>query len=222
MVRVKICGITRLVDAKNAIDAGADMLGFNFYKPSPRYISPEDCTAIVSELRMDSALAHNQVTFVGVFVNHQLDEVHRIMDTCDLSLAQLSGDEKPIDLEVMGERALKVIRATENETIAEVGYHFPIRETPPAFLVDASVKGHYGGTGKTADWEQAAELAERLPILLAGGLKPGNVHQAVQRVQPWGVDAASGIEISPGVKDIAKMKQFVSEARAHNAEEIAK
>ena len=198
MTKIKICGIKTIRDALAAMDAGADLLGFNFYPKSLRYIDPGICRDIMSVMRK---YAH--ITYVGVFVNASPAEIRATMETCALTLAQLHGDETSEMLHSLYGKAFKAFRGIpENLT----GF---LREEAPAFLMDASVKGAYGGTGVTANWSAAAELANHYPILLAGGLTPENVAEAVWRVKPWGVDAASGVESSPGVKDPTKMKAFV-------------
>ena len=202
-MKIKICGITSLEDARAAINAGADMLGFNFYPKSPRYINIDICRDIASVLRKDYA----NITLVGVFVNMPGGQVDTILKDCSLDLAQLHGDEKSEMLAALGGRAFKAFRGVpENIT----GY---TRSAPPALLVDAAVKGVYGGSGVVADWSAAAELSKRVPLLLAGGLTPENVAEAVRQVQPWGVDVASGVEASPGVKDAEKMAAFVAAVR---------
>jgi phosphoribosylanthranilate isomerase len=198
MTKIKICGIKTAKDALAAMDAGADMLGFNFYPKSPRYIDPGICRDIMSVMRK---YAH--ITYVGVFVNASLAEIRATMETCALTLAQLHGDEPSEMLNSLYGRAFKAFRG-----IPESLNGFA-REDAPAFLVDASVKGAYGGTGIKADWSGAAQLAAQYPLLLAGGLTPENVAEAVRRVKPWGVDVASGVESSPGVKDPVKMDAFV-------------
>lgn len=197
MTRIKICGIKTANEALAAMDAGADLIGFNFYPKSPRYISVGQCRDVMSVMRK-----YGHITYVGVFVNAPLEEIRATMDTCALTLAQLHGDETPEMLNTFYGRAFKAFRGVP---LTLNGF---IREEPPAFLLDASVKGAYGGTGVTADWSTAAELARQYPLLLAGGLTPENVAEAVRRVRPWGVDVASGVESSPGVKDANKMKAF--------------
>jgi phosphoribosylanthranilate isomerase len=208
MTKIKICGIKTVRDALAAMDVGADMLGFNFYPKSPRYIDPGQCRDIMAVMRK---YAH--ISYVGVFVNASLAEIRATMDTCALTLAQLHGDESSEILNSLYGRAFKAFRGIPRSLNGFV------REEAPAFLADASVKGAYGGTGSTADWSAAAELSKHYPILLAGGLTPENVAEAVRRVQPWGVDVASGVESSPGVKDPVKMKAFVREVRAESREQ---
>lgn len=206
---VKICGITTLDDALAALDAGADLLGFNFYPPSPRYIAPAACTALVQELRRRGVRAG----LIGVFVNMSPAEVAAILDACDLDLAQLSGDEPAADLERLGERAFKAIRPRDADHAAALAATCARRMAPPALLVDAAAgAGRFGGTGQSADWTAAAVLAATMPILLAGGLRPDNVAAAIAAVRPWGVDVASGVETAPGRKDPKKMAAFVRAA----------
>lgn len=205
MTKIKICGITNLNDALAAADAGADLLGFNFYPESPRYIDIGLCRGITSKLL--NRYAH--VVFVGVFVNMPASEIYATIETCGLELAQLHGDETPEMLVVLGGRAFKAFHGVPDDTTI-TGY---TRVAAPALLVDAAVKGVYGGSGVVADWSAAAELSKGVPLLLAGGLTPENVAEAVRQVHPWGVDVASGVEVSPGVKDFGKMKRFVEAAR---------
>jgi indole-3-glycerol phosphate synthase/phosphoribosylanthranilate isomerase len=206
--RVKICGITTQQDALAAVDAGADMIGFNFYPKSRRYITPEACWRIVSALTQYAP----HVTLVGVFVNAIRSEIEAIADDCHLDLVQFSGDEPPEFLRALGPRAFKGIRPTSLEEAQTDAARFA-RSASPALLVDAYRPGEYGGTGHTGDWGLAQKLAAQYPILLAGGLTPDNVAAAVAQVHPWGVDVASGVESRPGKKDASKMTTFVQAAR---------
>ena len=207
-MRVKVCGITTRQDALAAVDAGADMLGFNFYPQSKRYILPEKCVRIVSYL----AQYTTRVQLVGVFVNATRAEIAAIADDCHLDLVQLSGDESSEFLHTLGPQAFKGIRPASLEEAQTDAARFA-RSASPVLLVDAYRPGEYGGTGHTGDWELARMLATQYPILLAGGLNPDNVAAAVAQVRPWGVDVASGVESSPGKKDAAKMAAFVRAAR---------
>lgn len=202
MTKIKICGIKTVNDALAAMDAGADLLGFNFYPKSPRHIDVGTCRDIMSVMRK-----YGQITYVGVFVNALVDEIRATMETCGLALAQLHGDETSEMVQCLDGKAFKAFRG-----VFENPNSFA-RDNAPALLVDASVKGAYGGTGVTADWKSAAELAKKYPILLAGGLTPENVAEAVRQVNPWGVDVASGVEFAPGLKDAKKMKAFVKAVR---------
>jgi phosphoribosylanthranilate isomerase len=206
MIHIKFCGITSLEDALAAIEAGADHLGFNFYPPSPRSIGMEKCAGITAIL----AKEHPQVKRVGVFVNAPVGQIRTIMETCSLDLAQLHGDEPPQALASLEGCAFKAFRGVPDLSISD---YAKLTRGAPALLVDAQVAGAFGGTGVTADWPAARALARRYPLLLAGGLTPENVTQAVRQVRPWGVDAASGVEAGPGKKDPGRMKAFVQAAR---------
>jgi phosphoribosylanthranilate isomerase len=215
---IKICGVKTLEVALAVVDAGADMLGFNFYPPSPRYIEPEVCAELLVNLKRHVAgrkLQAPSFFSVGVFVNEIPQRVREIMAVCNLDLAQLAGDESAEDLAALDGKAFKAVRP---KSIAEADRLFQQcgRSQPPALLVDAHVKGAYGGTGETGDWALARHLATQASILLAGGLNPENVDVAVRAVNPWGVDVASGVESSPGIKDPAKISAFISAARSES------
>ena len=203
MTQIKICGLKTLTDALAAIHAGADYLGFNFYPKSPRFVEKQTCAKITSVLKQK----HPHIKLVGVFVNSSVEEVKDILTTCSLDLAQLHGDETVGMLKALDGKAFKAFRG-----IPENINGFARTESP-ALLLDASVKGVYGGSGVTADWDGAAELAKTYPLLLAGGLTPENVAEAVSRVKPWGVDVASGVESTVGAKDAGKMVEFVKAVR---------
>jgi len=202
MTKIKICGIKTVTAALAAMDAGADLIGFNFYPKSPRYVEVGMCRNIMSVVRQDG-----RAKTVGVFVNASVSEILATMDTLGLNLAQLHGDETVEMLNQLDGKGFKAFRGIP-ESVSEFA-----RSVSPAFLVDASVKGVYGGSGVTTDWDGAAELAKKYPLLLAGGLTPENVAEAVRRVKPWGVDVASGVESAPGEKDASKMKAFVRAVR---------
>jgi phosphoribosylanthranilate isomerase len=216
MTRVKICGITRLEDALSAAELGADYLGFNFYPGSKRYIGPEACKQIVAGLERVGMTIQK----VGVFVNANLEAIETILESCQLDLAQLSGEEPFEILEALGERGFKAVRPRSQDEAQVVSIMARVRKTPPALLVDAYQAGGYGGTGQTADWDTAAQLAKAYPVLLAGGLTPANISEALRRVRPWGVDVASGVERAPGIKDRAKMKAFIQTVKDESVEEI--
>jgi len=203
MTKIKICGIKTLNDALAAIHAGADYLGFNFYPKSVRFVEKESCAEKTSVLKKDFP----HIKLVGVFVNSSVEEMKDILETCSLDLAQLHGDETSEILSALNGKAFKAFRGVP-ENINGFA-----RDDAPAFLVDAAVKGLYGGSGVTADWSGAAELAKKYPLLLAGGLTAENVAGAVRRVKPWGVDVASGVESAPGEKDAAKLSAFVKKVR---------
>jgi phosphoribosylanthranilate isomerase len=219
MTKIKICGIKTLKDALAAIEAGADFLGFNFYTKGVRFIEKSACAQITSVLKRE----HPNIKIIGVFVNSPIDEVNDILKTCSLDLAQLHGDEPPEMLSAFNGKAFKAIRLSASISVNTSVYPFLKSATQsvhpfssvenPALLIDATVKGVYGGSGVTADWAAAAELAKQYPLLLAGGLTPENVTDAIRQVNPWGVDVASGVESSAGVKDAAKISAFVKAVR---------
>lgn len=198
MTKIKICGIKTVQDALAAMSAGANLIGFNFYPKSPRYIDVGTCRDIMFVMRK-----YGHVAYVGVFVNSSVEEIYATMETCGLAFAQLHGDESPEMLKALDGKAFKAFRGIP------VNVEGFIRREAPTLLVDAAVKGVYGGSGVTADWSAAGELAKKYPLLLAGGLTPENVAEAVRQVRPWGVDVASGVESEPGKKDASKMKAFV-------------
>lgn len=208
MTKIKICGIKTVTDALAAMDAGADLIGFNFYPKSPRYIDLGQCRDIMSVMRR-----YGHIKYVGVFVNAPVEEIRATVETCGLSLAQLHGDETSEILNSLDGKAFKAFRGVPQNIDGFA------RQAAPALLVDASVHGTYGGTGVTADWDDAAKLAKKYPLLLAGGLTPENVRAAIEQVKPWGVDVASGVESAPGEKDAKKMKAFVQAARAGQSQD---
>jgi phosphoribosylanthranilate isomerase len=217
-MKVKICGIRTVEDALAVIEAGADMLGFNFYPDSPRYITPGDCMRLV--VRLETALREEiyDVVMVGVFVNQSHEFIHAVFRDCHLDLVQLAGDEPPEILESLGESSFKALRPASMESLEEDVLRYPPRKTAPAWLVDSYRKGQYGGTGETGDWAMARVLAKRAPILLAGGLNADNVAEAIRQVGPWGVDVASGVESAPGVKDPHKVRDFIRAVRSFQQE----
>ncbi len=213
-VMVKVCGIKKLEDALAAVEAGVDMLGFNFYPSSPRYISPLDCA------HLQAALDNRGLSIdaVGVFVNIPSEEIRSILSDCHLSLAQLSGDEQLADLQELKTHSYKAIRPRNMAEAIDQGYFYAQRASTPALLIDACHPGQYGGTGQTGDWSLAQALAMQYPVLLAGGLTPQNVTSALKQVRPWGVDVASGVESAPGGKDPEKMAAFVRAVREFTQE----
>jgi phosphoribosylanthranilate isomerase len=205
MIHLKICGITTLSDALVALDAGADMIGYNFYPLSKRYLRPEACAEIQNEL----ARRNVAVTTVGVFVNASQQEIEQTVALCNLGYAQLSGDEGVEFVQGLEVPWFKAIRPGAREEAVRDGDLFG-RPAPPALLVDSFRPGQYGGTGEVGDWGLASALAGSFSILLAGGLTPENVQLAIEQVNPWGVDVASGVESAPGVKDASKIRRFVN------------
>ena len=203
--------MTNLEDARVAIAAGADFLGFICYPPSPRYVTPDQIAGVLSDLRPLSS----DFRAVGVFVDEPLASVQQILAQTGLDLAQLHGGESPAVLKQLDGRAFKALRPTslaQAETdVARFASLGP--GSGPDLLLDAYHPAAYGGTGQRADWDIAAALAPTCRLLLAGGLNPTNVAEAVARVQPWGVDVSSGVEIAPGRKDHAAVRAFVAKAK---------
>lgn len=217
-MKIKICGIKTFEDALTVIEAGADMLGFNFYPASPRYITPGDCMSLI--VRMETELREElaDVNLVGVFVDAGADFIHGVFRDCHLDLIQLSGNEPPELLEALGERAFKALRPVSAGDLADALRRYPRRMAAPTWLVDAYSAGSFGGTGLSANWELARELARSAQIILAGGLRPDNVAEAIRQVNPWGVDVASGVESAPGVKDARKVRDFIRAVRSYQQE----
>ena len=214
-MRVKICGITNVDDARDAIEAGADLLGFNFYPKSPRCITPEKARVVATQIRSKG----QGPLLVGVFVNAPLVEMRSVLEFAQIDLAQLHGDEPASVLEQSNGRGFKALRPTlEKEAESAAARFAPYGPPAPALLIDAHRQDQYGGTGHMADWTIATKLAQRYPILLAGGLTVDNVAEAIRQVRPWGVDVASGVEVSPGKKDAGKMRAFVERCRAVNTD----
>lgn len=224
MTRVKICGITRLDDAIDALEAGADYLGFILYPPSPRAIAVEALATLTAELRHHP---RTQAMFgrptppllVGVFVNETAKAMGAVLEACGLDLAQLSGDE-PADIVTgldspLHGRAYKAIRprtTAEAENMAAT--YASAAGGGPRLLLDTPHGRLYGGTGEAGDWNVAAALSAAMPgIMLAGGLTPGNVAEAVRRARPFAVDVASGVEVGPGRKDSQLVRAFIANAR---------
>jgi phosphoribosylanthranilate isomerase len=204
MVRVKICGITNSADALAAIDAGANLLGFNFYEKSPRHITEAEAAKIRPQLP-------KKVEAVGIFVNAPPAEVAALCKSLKLDVAQLHGDEAPqtaaeVSRNVSVWKAFRVEPDFRLQTLDEYPEAF-------AFLFDAALTGQYGGTGHATDWDVARRAAVGHRIILAGGLKVENVAAAVRIVRPYAVDVASGVESKPGKKDHGLLREFVQEVR---------
>lgn len=221
MTRIKICGVTRLENALMCADAGADLLGLNFYPPSPRYLTPEDARALTDGLRAE--LGDQCPVLVGVFVNASADDLMQIMNTAGLDAVQLSGDESIDVVQALNGRAIKALRprdAAEAAALADTFLPYaPQDERLPSLLVDAYHKHLYGGTGEQASLDVAQAFKERVPrFMLAGGLTPDNVAERVRVIQPWAVDVASGVEAGqPGIKDAARVRAFIAAVRQEQA-----
>jgi phosphoribosylanthranilate isomerase len=190
-VLVKICGITRAEDAKAAVAAGAGAVGFIFWPGSVRSVEPRRVREIVAGIPPF-------VTTVGVFVNQTLDEIHDAVEISGVSAVQLHGDEEPSFAAAVRRPVIKALDRVSTDVPEEWPEHVML-------LIDAHDPVRRGGTGERADWEAAARLSARRRVMLAGGLNPGNVADAVARVQPFGIDLSSGVEARPGIKDPAKL-----------------
>jgi phosphoribosylanthranilate isomerase len=200
MTKIKICGITNLEDAQLAMNLGADMIGFNFYKKSPRYIDPEKARMIIDMLSPN-------VENAGVFVNAPQQEVVRISKLARLDAVQLHGDESAEY--IGGLNRLRVIKAMR----LSPGYDFSTSEhsNVDSILLDAFSSNEYGGTGQTCDWKVAERVARGFPkVFLSGGLDADNVVEAITTVRPFAVDACSRLESTKGKKDPRKLEAFVS------------
>ena len=217
MFRIKICGITTIDDARMAAAAGADAIGLNFYPWSPRYVTPQQAAQIAGRLPPG-------VLKVGVFVNSPAEHVWQVAFSLQLDAVQLHGDESPEFIGCWPDRRMpawvKAFRLGSDGLDPLAEYLERSRQlecVPDMVLVDATQGGQYGGTGRIADWSQAARypLAPwHPPLVLAGGLTPENVAEAIQAVHPYAVDTASGVESSPGRKDPELVKRFVAAAKA--------
>ena len=201
MVKVKICGITNLDDALQAVDAGADALGFVFYDLSPRCISFETAERIIKKLPP-------YIVTSGVFVNNPASFITSAVERCGMNVVQLHGDETPEFCSGIRHTVVKAFRVRDIASIETIRNY-----SVAGYLLDAYVPGSYGGTGLTFNWETARMAKRYGPIILAGGLKPDNVQLAVETVEPYAVDVSSGVEASAGKKDHAKVSEFIRRAK---------
>ncbi|MCY4539422.1 MAG: phosphoribosylanthranilate isomerase [Chloroflexi bacterium] len=217
MTKVKVCGVRSFDNAQMVAEAGADLIGLNFYPPSPRYIDAEAAGDLVKRLR--ARLGEHCPVLVGVFVNEPADRVREAVAKVGLDCAQLSGDECPETLEELSGIAFKGIRpeTAEAALVDAERYGNAMRADgrKPSLLLDAFNPGLYGGTGETAAIDVALAVREAVPrLMLAGGLNPENVAERLRMIRPWGVDVASGVEAGiPGIKDKDKVRAFITEVR---------
>lgn len=208
-VRIKICGITRLEDARFASGALVDYLGFIFWPESKRYIAPAEAGAIISWLEGPEC--------VGVFVDQPIDDVNDFGHISGVQYVQLHGDETPDYCKLMEHKIIKAFRVSPEMTKDHLRYMIdPYTNVVDHFLFDTFKKGMPGGTGETFDWEILQQVAEEFPIFLSGGLHPGNVSDALKQVHPWAVDASSKLESEPGIKDFQLMDEFIEAVRHYN------
>ncbi len=202
-LRVKICGLTRVEDARLAVELGADAVGFILWPASPRFIEPQKAAAIVKALPPF-------VARVGVFVDAGPDEVRRTADLIGLSAVQLHGDERVDDFTNAGRPVMKAVSLSDDADV-HAAVNLPASVT---VLVDALDREKRGGTGRHADWDRAAMVGKNRPIVLAGGLSADTVEDAVARVAPWGIDVSSGVEDAPGIKSAARLRALFARLRA--------
>ncbi len=199
---LKICGVTTLADATHLAELGVSALGINFWPPSKRYCSPKKASTIVSHVAGD-------ILRVGVFVNNSRPLALDLFDECLIDVVQLHGDESPDDISFFLNQNIPVIRAVSATKLPD--YELP-RENF-ALLIDTPAGSDYGGTGKTFDWSLARDFAQghpQIPLILAGGLTPDNAAEALNTVHPAALDIASGAEISPGIKDLDKVRALLT------------
>ncbi len=212
MTRVKICGIKQKAHALAIIEAGVDFIGLVFTQ-SQRQVTLPQAQDIVGEVKKCS----EATAVVGVFVNMPADEVNRIANSCNLDWVQLSGDEPWEYCHQIIKPLIKVVRIKGRQHPEEICADLAsgarvLASQRYIYLLDSQVKGKYGGTGMTFDWGLARQVAEQFPVIIAGGLTPENVAQAIKMVSPWGVDVSSGVEVG-GVKDIVKIRAVIEAVR---------
>ena len=212
MTRVKICGIKEKAQALAAIEAGSDFMGLVF-APSQRQVTPAQASEIISAAKSRS----HAISMVGVFVNMPAPEVNTIAHSCNLDWVQLSGDEPWEYCRQITKPLIKAIRIRQGQPPEQIVANLAagarmLSSQKHLYLLDSQVEGRYGGTGTTFDWSLARQAAEHFPVIIAGGLTPENIAQAIEVVAPWGVDVSSGVEVD-GVKDITKIRAFIEAVR---------
>jgi phosphoribosylanthranilate isomerase len=196
-MKIKVCGITNLDDARLAVELGADMLGFIFYAKSPRAVSPAVAAQICRQLNVEK---------IGVFVNETVPVIQSTLTACGLTGIQFHGDEPPSFCRQFNVTAIKALRVRDAASLT-VAAEYDV----DALLLDTYTDSQHGGTGRTFDWQLAVQAKQfGRPIILSGGLTPENVREAIATVQPYAVDVASGVEQSPGRKDPEKLRRFIA------------
>ena len=215
-MKIKICGLTRLEDAEAALDAGVDYLGFVFHPPSPRFIEPTRAGALIDALGPHVRLADGRSRCVGLCVNLTPEQMNEAAALSGIDLLQVYGDPTPEDLAALVPECFMAVRPrspAEASALAD-RYGAVSRGAGPGLLVDSYSRKAWGGTGEQADWSLVRQVTAVVPrTMLAGGLAPDNVAQAVAQAEPWGVDVSSGVEAAPGLKDVDAVRAFVSRAR---------
>ena len=201
-VKVKVCGMTNLKDTLVAVEEGADAVGFIFYKKSPRSVTMKLVREIILELPPF-------VDTVGVFVDETAEQINKIADNCNLDLIQLHGNESPTFCKRMRRRVIKAFRVKDMQSVKKLSSY-----QVSGFLLDTFSESLQGGTGKVFDWNLALPAKKMGPVIMAGGLTPNNVQQAIRQVRPYGVDVCSGVESQPGIKDHKKIRAFLKNAKA--------
>ena len=201
-VKVKVCGMTSLKDALVAVEGGADAVGFIFYKKSLRSVTMKTVREIVLELPPF-------VDTVGVFVDETAEQINKIADYCNLDIIQLHGDESPTFCKKIRRKVIKAFRIKDMQSVKKLS-SFQVS----GFLLDTFSDNLHGGTGKVFDWNLALPAKKFGPVIMAGGLTPNNVQQAVRQIRPYGVDVCSGVESEPGIKDHKKVRAFLKNANA--------
>jgi len=212
MTRIKICGIKTEEQALAVAEAGVDFIGMVFAR-SPRQVTPTRAEKIVAALKKHKAT----VEVVGVFVNAHPGTVNRIAESCHLDWVQMSGDEPWEYCRELARPVIQVIRLSRNQRPEQVCRDLAygtklLKKQKHMFLIDSNVKDRYGGTGIKFDWKLAVPIAREFPVIIAGGLTPGNVGEAIKVISPWGVDVSSGVE-TKGVKDVNKIRKFIKAVR---------
>lgn len=206
--RIKVCGMTDMAEASGVVATGVDALGFIFVEASPRNIVPEKAREIVASLPPF-------VDAVGVFVDQELDVVNDIVKYCGLTMVQLHGSESPQYCEDVNARVVKTFSIRPDAEVSETNpFYDPYLESVSGILLDTYHEKVAGGTGQTFDWDLIQKCRPGAPLILAGGLNPDNIDEAIRQVRPFSVDVNSGVEISPGVKDIGAVERLVESVRA--------
>ncbi|MEW6561715.1 MAG: phosphoribosylanthranilate isomerase [Pseudomonadota bacterium] len=202
MTRAKICGITRLEDLKAVAVSGADAVGLVFYEKSPRHVTLEQATALMAAMPPF-------LTTVGLFVNAPPEAVRAVLQAVPLDVLQFHGEEPPEYCAQFGRPYLKAVRVRPGLDLLQ---YAACHAGAQGLLLDAYVEGTHGGTGASFDWGLIPHDLP-LPVILSGGLHPGNVAEAIRQVRPWAVDVSSGVEASKGIKDAAKIAAFMNEVK---------